>query len=333
MDGLSRSGYTAIENSSLSNKLIDLLHRSRSLATTKAIRSDIDKFANWCHRRGSDHLPATPETVAEWIADLETRSSVASISRYLSSISTVHELGGHDNPTRSELVRLAMRGLRRSAAGTPRKKAPALRLAQLTELLSSMSPREWSSRRNRAILSVGWCGALRASEICALNIGDVDSTEEGVLIRIRSSKTDQDGLGAIVGVPVSPLSQIVVDWWFAVIRLYGSDNPSAPLFPRIGYSQIDRWFPAIGPRHRLSVRSLHKIISKLLETIGLHGSVHSLRRGMITEAAAAGVSEQIIQRHSRHRSVAVLRGYVDEGNVLLANPLLPIFEQAFSSGE
>jgi integrase len=328
-DGLSRNGSLDKDNreyistiNGLSEKLVKLLKNSKSRATEKAIRSDIRKFNTWCANRDLSNLPCSPETLAEWIADLQGKSSVASIARYVSSVSTVHDLEGYDNPARSELVRLAMKGLRRLEAGTPAKKAPALRLDQLMKILDGMSSREWPSRRNKAILAVGWSAALRASEICALNIEDIQKAPEGLIVWLRKSKTDQEGKGIPIGIPASPLADIILDWISAVTRLYGTD--SGPLFPRIGYAQVDRWFPSIGPRGRLSTRSLHKLIVRLLRTIGVNGSVHSLRRGMITSAAAAGVSEHLIQRHSRHRSVAVLRGYVDEGNLFTHNPLLPL---------
>jgi integrase len=321
MDGSFLSGSP---DNGLSQKLIALLHNSRSLSTTKAIRSDIRKFNDWCASRNRSNLPCSPETLAEWIADLQGSSSVASIARYVSSISTVHELGGYDNPAKSELVRLTMKGLKRLEAGTPAKKAPALRLGQLMAILDGMPSREWPSRRNRAILAVGWGAALRASEICALNIEDIQQAIEGLIVWIRKSKTDQEGKGIPIGIPASSLTAIILDWKTAVSRLYGTN--SGPLFPRIGYAQVDRWFPSIGPRGRLSTRSLHKLIVRVLRTISVEGSVHSLRRGMITEAAAAGVPENLIQRHSRHRSVAVLRGYVEEGNLFDLNPLNSVFE-------
>lgn len=328
--GSSRTGspdsrqYISAISDGLSPKLIALLHNSRSLSTTKAIRSDIRKFSTWCDSRNLSNLPCSPETLAEWIADLQGSSSVASIARYVSSVSTVHDLGGHDNPARSELVRLTMKGLRRSEAGTPAKKAPALRLEQLMDLLDRMSSHEWPSRRNRAILAIGWAAALRASEICALNIEDIQQAIEGLVVRIRKSKTDQEGKGIPIGIPASPLTAVILDWKTAVTRLYGTN--SGPLFPRIGYAQVDRWFPSIGPRGRISTRSLHKLIVRLLRMVSVEGSVHSLRRGMITEAAVAGAPESLIQRHSRHRSVAVLRGYVEEGNLFASNPLNAVFE-------
>jgi len=49
--------------------------------------------------------------------------------------------------------------------------------------------------RNRAILLLGFAGALRRSELVALNNEDLEETPEGLLITIRRGKTDQEGLG------------------------------------------------------------------------------------------------------------------------------------------
>ena len=48
-------------------------------------------------------------------------------------------------------------------------------------------------------------------------------------------------------------------------------------------------------------------------------SAHSLRAGRATEAAAHGVEERDIGRHTRHRSIAVLRGYIHKGTVFVNN--------------
>ena len=48
-------------------------------------------------------------------------------------------------------------------------------------------------------------------------------------------------------------------------------------------------------------------------------SAHSLRAGCATEAAAHGVEERDIGRHTRHHSIPVLRGYIREGTVFENN--------------
>jgi hypothetical protein len=48
-------------------------------------------------------------------------------------------------------------------------------------------------------------------------------------------------------------------------------------------------------------------------------SAHSLRAGRAPEAAASGVEERDIGRHTSHRSIPVLRGYIREGIVFVNN--------------
>lgn len=314
-----------------SDKLVELLKNSSSQSSRKALSSDLKLYLKWSSKHDIETpLPASPENIAEWIADLESNRSVPSISRYISSISRVHDKAGWPNPTKSELVSMAMKGLRRTTeTDSSQRKAHALRGEDLLRILDSLPQREWPGRRNRAILAIGWSCGLRSSEICRLNIGDISEIPEGLVVFISRSKTDQEGKGYKLGIPNSPLCDIAKDWLQAVKRLYGDEN--GPLFPRLGYAQKDRWFPPVGVRKRLTTRGLQKIITKLLHKNGITGSVHSLRRGIITEASAAGVPELVIQRHSRHRSIEVLRGYVDDGNIMTSNPLLLVFARLFGS--
>jgi integrase len=46
---------------------------------------------------------------------------------------------------------------------------------------------------------------------------------------------------------------------------------------------------------------------------------HSLRAGYATSAARAGVPEHAIMQQTRHRSAAVLRGYIRRGGLFLDN--------------
>ena len=46
---------------------------------------------------------------------------------------------------------------------------------------------------------------------------------------------------------------------------------------------------------------------------------HSLRAGLATAAAAAGVSERAIMAQTGHRSVTMLRKYIREGSLFLEN--------------
>jgi integrase len=52
--------------------------------------------------------------------------------------------------------------------------------------------------RDRAILLLGFAGAFRRSERVALDITDLEFCNGGLRVRIRKSKTDQEGLGATI---------------------------------------------------------------------------------------------------------------------------------------
>lgn len=73
--------------------------------------------------------------------------------------------------------------------------------------------------------------------------------------------------------------------------------------------------PTIGKTgKRLSAQSVARIVKQRAQAVGLQAdelSGHSLRRGFVTEANAAGASEADIAAVTRHRSVQTLRSYVE----------------------
>jgi hypothetical protein len=77
--------------------------------TRRAYLSDLAEF----ERRGGS-IPASPETVAAYLAARADALAVATLVRHLASISKAHEARGLLNPTRSELVRATLRGIKRT---------------------------------------------------------------------------------------------------------------------------------------------------------------------------------------------------------------------------
>jgi len=49
--------------------------------------------------------------------------------------------------------------------------------------------------RDRALLLLGFAGALRRSELVALDVTDVTPSDNGLVVMLRRSKTDQEGRG------------------------------------------------------------------------------------------------------------------------------------------
>lgn len=105
------------------------------------------------------------------------------------------------------MVRRTLSGIRRSRKIGPKRRSPLL-LADLRTILTAMTPalNTWpagmAAHRDAAILMMGFAGAHRRSELTALRSQDVTvHPVDGLHLRIRSSKPDQEGSGTVRALP------------------------------------------------------------------------------------------------------------------------------------
>src|SRR4029450_3481976 len=94
----------------------------------------------------------------------------STLGRRLAAIRYFHRAGGYDTPTGDEKVKAVLSGIRRTIGAAPvRKKA-----ATSDIVLGMVGGKGASLRdlRDRAILLLGFAGALRRSELVALNVKD-----------------------------------------------------------------------------------------------------------------------------------------------------------------
>jgi integrase len=280
--------------------------------TRRAYQQGWAHFSAWCAARGLESLPAAPQALALYLTDHAGRLKVATLQQRLAAVARRHRDAGHESPTGEAVVRRVWRGIRRAKGVAPSRKAPVL-TADIRCIVAGLGE-DLTARRDRALLLIGFAGALRRSELVALDVADIEENGEGLVIGIHRSKTDQEGKGERIAVPRggSPATcpVIAVAAWRAAAGI-----EEGPLFRPVGRGG------RVGPG-RLTDRSVALIVKRHVGRAGLDPSRyagHSLRAGLITEAAVAGVAEQVIARQSRHRSVAVMRGYVREAGLFLRN--------------
>lgn len=284
-----------------------LVLAARSPATLRAYRTDWSAFVAWCHAQSVVALPAQPETVSAWIASrLEQGRKAATLARGVAAVSCAHELAGFESFSRSRVVQDALRGMRRTLGTAPTRKAPAT--VDLLRRMLDIQPDTLIGQRNRALLALGFAGALRRSELVTLEIGDLVSQEGGALLTLRRSKTDPDGAGQTIGIlngtTIRALEHISA-WCEAAGITSGRLFRSVDRHGRIGGSLTDR--------------SVARIIKTAAEAMGLDPerfSGHSLRAGFITSGAEAGADALLIAETSRHHSLDVLRSYVRRASLL-----------------
>jgi site-specific recombinase XerD len=267
--------------------------------TRRAYRSDFALFEAWCRAHRVKALPARPETVAAFIATEAQRTKASTIQRRMAAIRYAHRLSGHASPTDDERVKATERGIRRTLGAVATQKAPATRETLLAML--AFKDRTIADLRDRALLLIGFAGALRRSELVALDVGDVAIARDGLHILIRRSKTRQDGATIAIarGKRACPV-QALRAWLRAAAISKG------PLFRRV--SKVGRVLPA-----RLTAQSVALIVKARAKRAGLDPqqfSAHSLRAGFLTSASKRGASIFKMMDVSRHRSVQALKGYI-----------------------
>jgi len=314
------TGLTTTTNTGCSADFQDLVDATRRFAnntkatnTKKAYHSDWSAFNTWCAEHGFSELPALPEAVALYVSHLATSGKkVATITRALVSISQAHKMAGHQSPTSSAEVLEIMKGIRRTLSIAQTQKS-AVEVPNLRAMVQELGE-DLLATRDRAILLVGFAGAFRRSELIGLNVADVEFTNDGLVITLQRSKTDQEGHGRRVGIPYggSPLTCPVraLRAWLTAANI-----TEGPVFRAVG-----RW-NQVG-RRRLNDRAVARLVKKYTSLIGLDSSCysgHSLRSGFATSAARAGKSERSIMAQTGHRSVAMVRRYIRSGSLFTDN--------------
>jgi site-specific recombinase XerD len=144
----------------------------------RGYRSDFQAFRVFCIFRGVDALPARPETVTGYLAhQAENGRAANTITRRCAAIRFAHRLADFEPPTNSEHVRATLRGIRRAVGAAPERKAPVL--AETARAMALSAPEGLKGLRDRALLLLGFAGAFRRSALVALDVADLEETDDG----------------------------------------------------------------------------------------------------------------------------------------------------------
>jgi len=291
-----------------------LVSASVSESTRRAYDRDWKAFIKWARSAGMPTIPATDKTIAAYVTYLVSLGRKPStIDRVMTTISQAHKLLGYESPTRGSVVERTRRGHKRKV-GTAQTKARPLTLEHMSRVLVALEGLPDPRRaRDRALIAFGWAAALRRSELAAVLVENIQEQAAGLVLTIPRSKTDPLGEGKHVGIPFGqvfcPVS-LVKEWR----QISGVD--SGPLFRslRKGGRIQDRGIDG---------RGVDRIVREAAARAGYSEpySAHSLRAGLVTSAAAAGIPDREVMQHTRHESARVFAGYVRPATVFNSNPL------------
>lgn len=270
-------------------------------------------FTRWCDAAGVIALPAAPATVAAYLSHLaDAGKKAATIDAARAAIRKAHEAETATDPTAAPLVRQTLQGIRRRLGVAPNQKAPAL-TADIRRMLAVIPADTLRGLRDRALLLVGFATGCRRAELVGLVVEDIEEAAEGLRVTIRRSKTDQEGWGLVKGIlrgasaETCPVTALLA-WLRAAGITSGAVFRSIGKGERIG-----------GP---LSAQSVALVVKAAAEAAGLDAAKyagHSLRAGLVTQAAKNGVGAADIMRQTGHRSVETVNRYVRKANLFEDN--------------
>jgi len=288
-----------------------ILHAKAS-NTIKSYKSDWKDFVAYCKREKVASLSANIETVINYVADMAETKKVSTIIRRLSSISQAHQAAGCGSPTFSFGVKTVVKGIKKTKGTIPNKKTAAV-IEDIRAMVDTLGG-SLINIRDRALILIGFAGAFRRSELVSVEIDDIEFNREGLTIMLKHSKTDTEGQGYKKGIPYGshpdtcPVRSLQ-DW------LQAAQITTGPLFRRVNrHGQVGM--------AALSDQSVALIVKKLVKAAGLDEkkySGHSLRSGLITTAANRGVDERSIMKQSGHKSLTVMRSYIQDATLFKNN--------------
>lgn len=315
---------TAPEN--LGQLAREILSATRSESTREAYRRDWERFATWAKQNGCEEYPVSSHVLGAFLVWMHGEGFAKStINRTVTVFRLAHD--ELDDPTGDRAIRAIIAGIMRRDRRPTRQARPMsfAELQAICEALSGSDSRR--SLRDRAVISLGWIGALRASEIVAIDWADLIEVTEGLEVRIRESKTNKTGEAEIVAIPylrnelqsvcairnllaLLPKASEVEDpfGWFDRLKA-----GNVPVFTKTGEMTADR----------MSERTIERALERACKLAGINKrfTSHSLRRGFATHAAHRGITMIALKAHGRWKSSAVAEKYIERADLWRHNPI------------
>ncbi|MFC8408591.1 site-specific integrase [Streptomyces griseoincarnatus] len=328
----------------LSPETVAAIEESAAASTRRAYATDRELFAAWCAEEGRVPVPASGETMAEWVRHLTVTprprtgkpAGPSTIERAMSAVTSWHQEQGHPKPN--------MRGARavlnayrdrlaeaREEAAQARQATAALP-AQIRAMLAGVDRTTLAGKRNAALVLLGFATAARVSELVALDVSAVEEAEHGYDVTLYRKKVRKHTTNAILyGADPATCPVRALRTYLAALEAAG--RTGGPLFVR-----VDRWDrvappltrggrPIGDPAGRMTAEAAAEVVERLAVAAGLSGdwSGHSLRRGFATAARAAGHDPLEIARAGGWVDGSrVLARYMDDVDRVRNSPLVGI---------
>lgn len=273
-------------------------------------------------------IPCTPDQLASFLEEVRQPDgkeySISALKSFKSGVGYAHRMASHIDPSTDLEVSAAIKAIvqqrKQRDIDVIQKQAPPL--MRDDAIAMCLTKNEHNNRkqdlRDLAIIVLGRSGAFRRSELANIRLNHIMKVNEGMVIIIPYSKTDQLGEGDKVYLPrlhsrFCPVQ--AVEEWIREAEIF-----EGHLFRRIrrgGHVCKD----GIHPR---AIDKIIKYRAELADMTDKEFSAHSLRAGFATSAAKSKARTDKIKSGGRWRSSAYER-YIRDAEGFADNPVADIW--------
>ena len=298
---------------------IENIKQSKAHNTSRAYRSDLKDFANFCEKINKEPINADLKDVSIYLTYLAKKFKFSTIKRRLVSIVIANRMAGYHIDTKNPIINENLKSIKRKIGAMQIGKKP-ISLKDLKKIITTLNANkkinENKKIRDKALLLVGFAGGFRRSELVNINYEDIEFVEEGVKILLRKSKTDQFSEGFIKALPYLSNPDFC-----PVISMKNWINKSSIVNDSV-FRKISKNGKILD--NRLTDQSVALILKYHMSQANFNTtnfSGHSLRSGFATETANSGASERSIMAMTGHKSTQMVRRYIREANIFKNNAL------------
>ena len=266
----------------------ELIKAGVSENTLKAYRRALVELNTWLYAmKRADSEPLKDAVLAEYITQLhQSGKAPSTIAQVVAAVKW--QAKNIDRPDVVGAITLrTLAGIRREGKERGRGQVDGLTWKDVERVSSfAEASRTLAGLRDSALINLMSDCLLRISEVVAVNVGDI----KGSTLRIKSSKTDQEGRGEALYICESTRRVIK-----RYLRKSGIERGA--LFRRVRYQQH------LG-KGRLTANGARDAIKRWSAEAGVEGFIsgHSLRVGSAVSLARAGASVVDMQTAGRWKS-------------------------------
>ncbi|MBK6426891.1 MAG: tyrosine recombinase XerC [Blastocatellia bacterium] len=271
--------------------------RNVSPHTLRNYQSDLQQFYDWVappdkdgNRRHVDIQQVDNMTIREYRATLyEKKKKKTSIARKLATLRTFFKFLCREEVLKLNPARLVT---------SPRldKKLPVtLSVDDVIRFIESPDTDTALGRRDRAILELLYATGVRVSELCGLNVDDIDFKNQSIRVRGKGRKERI--------VPYGGKAQETMEAYLGVRGQFLSEADEESREPQVMFLNYQGT--------RISTRSVGRMIDKYVRIVAdmRNISPHALRHSFATHLLNAGADLRSIQELLGHARLSTTQKY------------------------